>query len=256
MPGCEPRLTKNSKGNPARKGAAGTRNRYDRHHPHGAAIAPHSRILKAWPSIWQGSSFGNPVGAIMAKAIFHKHQRVYIKPVGTWSIVERVVPHWVKDVSEPLRVTYDVGLGREFTGAELVSEASMHQRDGTGADDEAETWRVFRVKNRWQAGDEAGHHPHPGTFPVVMTDEFDWGGWRVPGAEYDRNPAKIEYQARLISNAPHMLRILRAFVELAGQHRDDIPGELLDEARRAGAILRHVYDVPGELRAAGSPAAA
>ena len=27
----------------------------------------------------------------MAKANFHKNQRVYVKPVGTWALVERVV---------------------------------------------------------------------------------------------------------------------------------------------------------------------
>ena len=48
----------------------------------------------------------------MAKALFHKSQRVFVKPVGTWATVEHVVPHWVKDVNEPLRVTYDCGLGR------------------------------------------------------------------------------------------------------------------------------------------------
>ena len=28
----------------------------------------------------------------MAKAQFHKNQRVYVKPVGTWALVERVDP--------------------------------------------------------------------------------------------------------------------------------------------------------------------
>ncbi len=30
----------------------------------------------------------------MAKALFHKSQRVFVKPVGTWAIVEKVIPHW------------------------------------------------------------------------------------------------------------------------------------------------------------------
>ena len=42
----------------------------------------------------------------MAKAQFHKNQRVYVKPVGTWALVERVVPHWAKGIEEPLRVYY------------------------------------------------------------------------------------------------------------------------------------------------------
>ncbi len=46
----------------------------------------------------------------MAKALFHKNQRVFVRPVGTWAVIERVVPQWVKDVPEPLKVFYDVGL--------------------------------------------------------------------------------------------------------------------------------------------------
>ena len=73
----------------------------------------------------------------MAKALYHKSQRVYVKPVGTWALVEKVLPHWVKDVEEPLRVTYDVGLGREFTAGELVSEEVMRRREGgNSADDD------------------------------------------------------------------------------------------------------------------------
>ena len=112
----------------------------------------------------------------MAKALFHKSQRVYVKPVGTWAMVERVIPHWVKDVDEPLRVTYDVGLGREFLASELISESAMNRREGTaaGSDDATlETWRVFRMRNRWQSPEEVAHHPYPGTFPVVMTENAD-----------------------------------------------------------------------------------
>ncbi|MEL6664136.1 MAG: hypothetical protein AAFR33_14165 [Pseudomonadota bacterium] len=182
----------------------------------------------------------------MAKALFHKNQRVFVKPVGTYAIIEQVIPHWVKDVPEPLRVTYDVGLGREFTGGELVSEAKLNERSGlSGEEVEAEEWRIFRMKNRWQApSDDIGHHPYPGTFPVVMTDENDWGGWRVPGAEYDRDPAKIEHQARLIANSPHMLRQLRKFVRFASENPHDLPDDVLRIAKMCAAIIRDVYQVP------------
>lgn len=183
----------------------------------------------------------------MAKAIFHKTQRVFVKPVGTWAHVERVIPHWVKDVDEPLRVTYDVGLGREFAATELISEANATRRDGavTAGDGlELENWRIFRMKNRWQASHEASHHPFPGTFPVVVTDEGDWGGWRVPGAEYDRDPARIEHQARMVMNAPAMMRILRRLVEYASDNPHDLPDEIVDQAKRASGILRHIYEVP------------
>ncbi|MEM9740920.1 MAG: hypothetical protein AAF829_13775 [Pseudomonadota bacterium] len=186
----------------------------------------------------------------MAKALFHKNQRVFVKPVGTYALIEQVIPHWVKDVPEPLRVTYDVGLGREFTGGELVSEAKLNERSGlTGDDVEAEEWRIFRMKNRWQAtGEDTGHHPYPGTFPIVMTDEHDWGGWRVPGSEYDRDPGKIEHQARLISNSPHMLRQMRLFVKFASENPHDLPEEMLRVAKQCAAIVRDVYQVPPTAR--------
>ncbi|WP_084400021.1 hypothetical protein [Henriciella aquimarina] len=181
----------------------------------------------------------------MAKALFHKSQRVFVKPVGTWALVERVIPHWVKDVEEPLRVTYDVGLGRDFTAGDLVSEEAMHGRDRMHSNDDlvTEHWRIQRAKNRWQDGDETAGHPFPGTFPVVMTDENNWGGWRVPGSEYDRDPEKIEYQARLIANAPRMLRFCRQLAELAAQSPEKFPEEMKPAARECQLVLRHVYNV-------------
>ncbi|MGB3625520.1 MAG: hypothetical protein WA989_06825 [Henriciella sp.] len=188
----------------------------------------------------------------MAKALFHKSQRVFVKPVGTWALVEKVIPHWVKDVEEPLRVTYDVGLGRDFTGGELVSEDVMHGRDRMKKQNEVgpEAWRVQRVKNRWQEGDDTSSHPFPGTFPVVMTDDNDWGGWRVPGSEYDRDPLKIEYQARLIVNAPQMVKVCRAIAELAAQKPESVPDELRGLVKTCSVILRHVYDVTDSPRVA------
>ena len=181
----------------------------------------------------------------MAKALFHKHQRVFVKPVGTFAMVERVIPHWVKDVPEPLRVTYDVGLGREFTGGELVSEAKLNERQGNLQDSlTGEEWRIFRMRNRWQDAESSAHHPYPGTFPVILTDENDWGGWRVPGAEYDRDPGKIEHQARLIMHAPSMLRQIRSFVKYASEQPQDLPSDLVEQAKAFSAILRDVSHLP------------
>ncbi|MEO0883236.1 MAG: hypothetical protein AAFY34_10940 [Pseudomonadota bacterium] len=181
----------------------------------------------------------------MAKAIFHKGQRVFVKPVGTWSIVQEVVPHWVKDVDEPLRVTYELGLGRDFTAGELISESAMNGRDSQEGEDDLqlEHWRVFRMKNRWQGQEGSERHPYPGTFPVVMTDDQDWGGWRVPGAEYDRDPNRIEHQARMISNAPHMTRLIRQLAEYAADHPENMPAELVPLAKRSTSILRHIFDI-------------
>ena len=180
----------------------------------------------------------------MAKAVFHKGQRVFVKPVGTWSIIDSVSPHWVKGVEEPLRVTYDVGLGREFHSHELVCEdVTTDETDLV----ETQIWRIVRVQNRWSQGD--GKHPHPGSFPVVVTDERDWGGWRVPMAEYERDPGRIEQQARVIVNAMKMMRVCSELAHLAEDHAFDMPQQLRELAAQAEAVLAAVYEV-------GSPHAA
>ena len=46
----------------------------------------------------------------MAKAKYHKSQRVFVKPVGTWAYVEAVVPQWVKGCEEPIKIAYDCGM--------------------------------------------------------------------------------------------------------------------------------------------------
>ena len=121
----------------------------------------------------------------MAKAIFQRNQKVWVESVGVWASVEKIVPIWARGFDEPVRVTYDVGLGREFLAHELKPE----QDSGAEAvGDGAPPWRLLRARNKWQTEDDSGHHPYPGTYPVVVTDAADWGGWRVPGAEYDRDP--------------------------------------------------------------------
>ncbi|MHA6288297.1 hypothetical protein [Maricaulis sp. CAU 1757] len=172
----------------------------------------------------------------MAKAIFHKHQRVYVRPVGTWALIEQVKPHWVKDVEEPVRIYYDCGLGRDFVADELSAEQASAVEGGE--------WRVLRARNKWQSADECAHHPHPGTFPVVVTESMDWGGWRVPAAEYDRDPQRIETQARLIANSVRLLGFaerLRDFAEQEG----DLPEALNQLVRQAKDVLREVELQPG-----------
>ena len=185
----------------------------------------------------------------MAKALFHKTQRVFVKPVGTWALVEQVIPHWVKGVDQPLRVTYDVGLGREFKAEELVSENEMRQSSPTAEDDDFlyENWRIHRAPARWQGAEANPSHPYPGTYPVIFTDEQDWGGWRVPGAEYDRDPTRIEHQARMVVNAPDMVRIIKAIADVATDQPENCPGDIIAIAKRCSAILRHVYEVTDDL---------
>lgn len=180
----------------------------------------------------------------MAKALFHKSQRVFVKPVGTWAVIETVVPHWVKDVDEPLRVSYDCGLGRVFSAHELVSEHTMHNQFRVDEEDEEmmlEHWHVDRRSIKWRPAEYGSPVAGPTTFPVVATDETGTGGWRVSGTEYDRDPARIEHQARMIAHTPDLLRIARRVAEFAAERPDDFPAELKPMAQHCAAIMRHVY---------------
>ena len=172
----------------------------------------------------------------MAKAQFHRNQKVWVETVGTWAVIEKIVPIWTRGFGEPVRITYDIGLGREFRAEELQAEERAEAAESG--------WRLLRARNKWQQPEDCSHHPFPGTYPVVVTDPQDWGGWRVPGAEYDRDPRKIEAQARLISHAPELADLARGLNALAGEWGDDAPSELQALTRRAGEILRQIAEVP------------
>ncbi len=77
----------------------------------------------------------------------------------------------------------------------------------------------------------------PGTYPVVITGEAEWGGWRVPGAEYDLDPAKVEEQARLIASAPQLAAFASGLVDWARKSGEDMPNALVELAHRAQDIL-------------------
>ena len=173
----------------------------------------------------------------MARALFQKGHKVWVECVGAWAQIEKVQPVWAKGFEEPVRVTYDVGLGREFLGHELLLPTE------DPAANTGEAWRLMRARNKWQTADDCPHHPFPGTYPVVVTDKADWGGWRVPGAEYDRDPDQIEFQARLIAAAPQLLALAERLVASVDEAPDDAPPELQDLARTARAVLKSVTDV-------------
>jgi hypothetical protein len=174
----------------------------------------------------------------VAKAQFHRHQRVWVDSVGAWATVERLIPLWSKGFDEPVKITYDVGLGREFAGHELRAEQAVEAGGGDSH------WRLLRARNKWQAPEDCAHHPHPGSFPIVVTDPADWGGWRVPGAEYDRDPHKIERQARLVASAPRLQAVAAALSEFVMDAPEDAPPELQALAKRAQALLRFISDEP------------
>ena len=173
----------------------------------------------------------------MARAQFQKGQKVWVECVGAWAQIEKVQPVWAKGFEEPVKVTYDVGLGREFQGSELL----LPTDDEAGG--EMGEWRLLRARNKWQQAEDVPHHPYPGTYPVVVTDPADWGGWRVPGAEYDRDPERIEFQARLIAASPRLMELAQSLIDTVAESPDDAPPETLAMARRARDILKTVTEV-------------
>ncbi len=175
----------------------------------------------------------------MAKAQYHRNQKVWVESVGAWAVIERIVPIWAKGFAEPVKITYDVGLGREFAASELRPEDNSE----TGSDDLGD-WRLLRARNKWQQPEDCVTHPFPGTFPVVVTDKSDWGGWRVPGAEYDRDPRRIEFQARLIASCPVLLGIAQRLLAFVDESVEDAPSELVVMAQDAAALLRSLEEIP------------
>ena len=171
----------------------------------------------------------------MAKATYHRHQRVYVEPVGTWAVIDRVNPVWVKGFDEPVRVTYDCGLGRDFAESELVAESETERETHDQGN-----WRLMRARNKWQTPEETRNHPFPGTYPIVVTDAQDWGGWRVPGAEYERDPGLVEMQARLIASAPRMLRLIKDFKDYVRDNSDSADEDLIALARRADHLRKTI----------------
>src|SRR4051794_7876981 len=106
----------------------------------------------------------------MAKAVFQRNQKVWVESVGAWANIDRIVPVWARGFDEPIRVTYDVGLGRDFQAHELKAEV---EGEAPLAEDGAR-WRLLRARNKWQTEDGCRHHPYPGSYPVVVTDPNDW----------------------------------------------------------------------------------
>jgi hypothetical protein len=88
---------------------------------------------------------------------------------------------------------------------------------------------------------------------VVVTDPEDWGGWRVPGAEYDRAPYRIEQQARLIACSPQLMALAQDLLALATESPEDLSPDVIRLARSARNILRYISEsqtLPGRAEAA------
>ena len=136
-----------------------------------------------------------------------------------------------------------VGLGRDFVATELQTEESttLSQVDPT-----MEEWRVVRAQNKWRSAEECSSHPYPGTFPVIMTNTVEGGGWRVPGTEYDFAPERIEMQARIMASGPQFMGMLRRLVDYANTNPENMPNDLMELAHDAETSLKQVLVVTPE----------
>ena len=74
---------------------------------------------------------------------------------------------------------------------------------------------------------------------------MDWGGWRVPAAEYDRDPHRIEAQGRLLANSPRLLEIAEQLAAMAGED-GDLPPALAELSRSAERVLRDINTKPAK----------
>ncbi len=77
---------------------------------------------------------------------------------------------------------------------------------------------------------------------MVVTTDRDWGGWRVPGAEYDLDPYRIEHQAQLIVRAPLFMKLLEEFLQLADQEPENLSHDMTKLAQIARRVLSEVTD--------------
>ena len=90
----------------------------------------------------------------------------------------------------------------------------------------------------------------------MVTDPADWGGWRVPGAEYARDPEKIEAQARLIAAAPMLMKLAEDLAGSIDENVDEAPPELIRLARAAREMVKAVKTVPAPVADVEEPVAA
>jgi hypothetical protein len=106
-------------------------------------------------------------------------------------------------------------MGREFAQEELEEESvALRNNAANGLGTVPGGSCVATIAGRAPSS-AGGHHPHPSTHPMIVTTERDWRAWRVPSAEYDLDPCRIERQAEIIVRVPIFMKLLEQFVEYA-----------------------------------------
>ena len=57
----------------------------------------------------------------------------------------------------------------------------------------------------------------------------------------DRDPARVEHQARVIANALRLMRVARELIEFAQDNPHETPNQLSDLARQAEMLMAAIY---------------
>jgi len=142
--------------------------------------------------------------------------------------------HWAKGIDEPLRVYYDVGLGREFAADELQAEQPLAENGHAAT----------RIGASCAPGINGSRRKIAHAIPSRHLSDRYHGAGRVgrlarPGAEYDLDPLRIERQAA--SSPAYPARKLRAGTgPMGAQVRREMPVALADLAHQAQDILANV----------------
>jgi hypothetical protein len=63
-------------------------------------------------------------------------------------------------------------------------------------------------------------------------------------AEYERDPERIERQARLFANGQRLVRVARELIEFAANSPQDTPPQMRSLAQAAGLVLNAIYRPP------------
>jgi hypothetical protein len=173
----------------------------------------------------------------MAKAKYHKSQRV-VREAGRHLGLCRGRRAEMDKAARSRSRLPTIAAWVANSRKELEEESAALQT--TAVNGLGGAWRVVRGHNRWKSAEQCGHHPHPGTHPMVVTTERDWGGWRVPGAEYDLDPNRVERQAEIIVRALIFMKLVEEFVEYADQEPENLSEDLTKLAQIARRIISEV----------------
>ena len=149
--------------------------------------------------------------------------------------VEAVVPTWVKGCEEPIKISYDCGMGREFAQEELEEEILLRSRStprmalaAPGASCAA------TIAGRAPSSAGTTRHASHGRDHRARLGRLARSGRRIRSRSLC-----IERQAEIV-RAPIFMKLLEEFVEYADQEPENLSDDLTKLAQIARRIISEV----------------